>query len=131
MRVRKLQKWKQGRPSLGRPEDSRPGRALGTNQTFERPMVAWLVLCLCLFVTFVTWQVSLSEVQARARERFQRNVEQVTRGIRARIQAYEQVLKGAAGLFAASEKVQREEWRRYYSTLEIDEQFPDCARSDM
>ena len=109
---------------LGNPGDFSPGAAWGTGKTLERPMVAWVVLCLCLFVTFIGWQVSLSQLQRRGRDRFQRNVEQVTQSIQARIQGYEQVLKGAAGLFAASDDVRRDEWKQYVSLLEINERFP-------
>ncbi len=122
-----MREWNDQRlkgPRLGNPGDFSPGAAWGTGKTLERPMVAWVVLSLCLFVTFIGWQVSLSQLQRRGRDRFQRNVEQVTQSIQARIQGYEQVLKGAVGLFAASDDVRRDEWKQYVSLLEINERFP-------
>ena len=124
MRVAELQRRKRSRPRLGQPADLAPGRNLGSGQALERPMVAWVVLFLCLFGTFVVWQISLSQAERRAAERFQRNVVQVTHAIRARIEAYEQVLKGAAGLFAASDAVRQDEWKDYFRAIEINERFP-------
>ncbi len=97
---------------------------LGSAKTLERPGVAWVVLGLCLLVTYISWQVSLSQLQRRNRDRFQRHVEQVTQAITNRIRGYEQVLKGAGGLFAASEKVKREEWREYVQSLDFEQRFP-------
>lgn len=96
---------------------------LGSAKTLERPGVAWVVLGLCLLVTYISWQFSLSQLQRRNHDRFRRHIEQVTDGIKNRIQAYEQVLKGAEGLFAASERVKREEWHEYVASLDIDQRF--------
>ncbi len=38
--------------------------------------------------------------------------------------AYTEVLRGGLGLFYASDKVRREEWRRYIATLSVDEVWP-------
>lgn len=101
-----------------------PASGLGSAKVLERPGVAWGVLGLCLLVTFFSWQVSLSQLHHRGRERFQRHVEQVTEAIQTRMQAYEQVLKGTEGLFAASERVKRTEWHDYIQSLDINQRFP-------
>ena len=86
--------------------------------------MAWGVLALSFLVTVLSWQVSLSQLHRRGRERFLRHVEQVTEAIQTRMQAYEQVLKGAQGLFAASEQLKRTEWHDYIRSLDINQRFP-------
>ena len=105
-------------------EEFIPASGLGAAKVLERPGVAWVVLGLCLLVTFLSWQVSLSQLHRRGRERFQRHIEQVTEAIQTRMQAYEQVLKGTEGLFAASEQVKRTEWHDYIQSLDINQRFP-------
>ena len=41
-----------------------------------------------------------------------------------RMQSYELVLRGGVGLFAASENVERAQWRDYVASLKIQEQYP-------
>ncbi len=100
---------------------------LGTARSLQalgRPGVAWAVLGLCLLVTWIARQVALEQVEGRGQERFFQHIEQVTNAIQTRIQGCEQVLKGAEGLFAASEYVARREWRQYVASLDINERYP-------
>ena len=94
---------------------------LGTASSLRvlaHPGVAWVVLALCLLVTLVARHVSLQEVKERGRERFNLQVQQVTNAIVSRMQACEQVLIGAEGLFAASDFVTRRKWQRYSTSLD-------------
>ena len=103
-----------GAPAAGSPPAA---RALG------RPGVAWAVLALCLLATTIGWRISLSQVKERAHDRFDLLVGRVTQAIRERIMGYEQVLKGAGGLFAASTSVQRDEWRAYVASLDLEARY--------
>ena len=89
-----------------------------------RPGVAWGVLALCLLATAIGWRLSLLQAKQRVRLRFEEQVSRVTSAIQTRLVSYEQVLKGAGGLFAASLAVEREEWREYVNSLEIGARYP-------
>ncbi len=85
---------------------------------------AWLVLVLALLVTVFVWQVSERQLERRAQDRFRYEASKEGNVILTRMQAYEQVLRGAAALFAASDHVTRAEWRAYVEQLELDESLP-------
>lgn len=93
-------------------------------RVLARPGVAWVVLALCLLVTLFARQVALEQVNQRGRERFELHIQQVTNAILSRMQGCEQVLKGVAGLFAASEFVTRSEWQRFAESLELPKRYP-------
>jgi signal transduction histidine kinase/integral membrane sensor domain MASE1 len=59
--------------------------------------------------------------------RFENLIEQAQTEIRQRLQNYVQALSGGAALFAASENVSREEWRRYVESIAIAERFTGMA----
>ena len=93
-------------------------------KTLARPGVAWLVLALCLVATGIGWWISLSKVHTRSGYRFALHVDRVKREIESRMKGYEQVLNGAAGLFAASKSVERDEWHQYFEKVEINQRYP-------
>jgi PAS domain S-box-containing protein len=79
---------------------------------------------LCLVATGIGWWNSLSQVRARSGYRFTLHVDRVKREIENRLKGYEQVLRGAAGLFAASKSVERDEWHQYFEKVEINKRYP-------
>jgi len=90
---------------------------------FWRPGVAWIVLALCLAATAVGVIHSRSLLEKRRRSRFDAHVEKVEQAIRDQMGSYEQLLKGAGGLFAASQSVERQEWTAYVGSLSIRELY--------
>ncbi|HXI53520.1 MAG TPA: CHASE domain-containing protein, partial [Candidatus Saccharimonadales bacterium] len=91
------------------------------------PGASWIVLGLCLVGTILGWQISLSQAHNRAGDRFQQNSSTVQQAIGSRIRSYEQLLKGARGLFAASRSVEREEWTAYVTSLGIQTRYPGIS----
>jgi CHASE1-domain containing sensor protein/signal transduction histidine kinase len=83
--------------------------------------VAWLVLLVSLAVTTAGWRIAHNRGQDAARAQFEARSADVVRQIQQRMQAYEYVLRGGAALFAASENVDRDEWRTYVTSLKIDQ----------
>jgi signal transduction histidine kinase/integral membrane sensor domain MASE1/ActR/RegA family two-component response regulator len=57
-------------------------------------------------------------------ERLDAVVHLTERGIHERMRIYEDALRGGASLFAASRRVEREEWRRYVDSLQILDRYP-------
>ncbi len=85
---------------------------------------AWTVLVLSLCATLWAWYATRDAAEEKARLLFDFRVHETENAILKRMQDYEQVLRGAAGLFAASQKVDREEWKAYIASLNINERYP-------
>ncbi|MDD5179690.1 MAG: CHASE domain-containing protein, partial [Gallionellaceae bacterium] len=83
-----------------------------------------LVLAVSLGVTYLLWkdarQAALRELQAD----FDSHVEGARMRVEQRMAAYEQVMRGAKGLFAASRDVERGEFREYVNALRLEENYP-------
>ncbi|HLA31003.1 MAG TPA: CHASE domain-containing protein [Pseudomonas sp.] len=70
------------------------------------------------------WRNAEREEQQVANQRFQFAQREVQAAVEQRLLAYEQVLRGAVGLFAASQSVERDEWHDYVRNLRIDQHYP-------
>lgn len=88
------------------------------------PAVAWITLLITLLLTAVAWSLVKKGEEAAAQADFNGYVSRTHESVKQRMQAYEQVLRGGIGLFAASDRVTREEWRAYVNSLKIDQNFP-------
>lgn len=78
---------------------------------------AWLALGASLLVTaLVSVQVKNTVEQAAVRQ-FAYASDHIALKIQERLAAQELILRGGAGLFASSDQVTREDWRRYWETL--------------
>src|SRR5262249_32229656 len=106
------------------PEEPLPAGGSHASGTFSRPGVTWMVLALCLLATGIGWRVSLRQVRDRGQASFDLFRDRLKRAIRTRMAAYEQVLNGAGGLYAASKSVERDEWRAYVNRLSIRQHYP-------
>ena len=86
--------------------------------------MAWLTLVLGLSLTGLAWWHTRLGVEKVSRVNFDFQADEVLFAIKTRMKAYEQVLHGAAGLFAASRSVERDEWRAYVNNLQLGVHFP-------
>ena len=89
-----------------------------------RPVSMWLALAVGLVATAVATAMGYSLVRGNEQARFQRRVEQISQAITNRMVSYEQVLKSASGLFAASVEVEAMEWRAFYEKLDLERLYP-------
>ncbi len=84
----------------------------------------WLVLVMGLMVTFLLWrheqQIAAEELKAH----FEFRVRRATTLIKQRMIAYEQVMHGVQGLFAASGVVGRTQFREYVAALQLGTNYP-------
>lgn len=87
-------------------------------------LAAWLTLVASLALTGWAWHLAKADAEQEARSRFDFRVSELKSAVRARMQAYEQVLRGARALFEASDVVTRNEWHAYVKSLRIEESFP-------
>lgn len=86
---------------------------------FWRGLRGWLLFGLMILVTVLIWLHVRSSIEDNARTRFDDLAVVERDRLLDRMRDYEQVLLGAAGLFNASEGVQRDEWRRYVEALRL------------
>ena len=103
---------------------STPSRPLRWPWLVWRPVSMWLALGAGLIATVVATFMAYSLVRGNEQARFQRRVEQISQAITNRMTSYEQVLKSASGLFAASVEVEAVEWRAYFDKLDLERLYP-------
>ncbi len=93
----------------------------------DRPIrvaVATATLTLGLLFSFLAAREVKEMIEGQVYEQFAFGADQVTLKIRERLTAYTVFLQGAQGLFAASDKVEPQEWRTYFSTVQASDFVP-------
>ena len=95
----------------------------GTDGALKSPF-PWVALSACLALTAASWMGLERTRYADARTLFERRTESATAAIRARMLAYEQILRSGAARMASSPSVSREAWRSFIANLQLDERFP-------
>ena len=86
-------------------------RLLKRIQQAYQPLAIALTMVVLGSLTLSLWDLARGRVEAEARLRFEARANQITESIRGRMFDYGEVLRGCAGLFAASASVERNEWR--------------------
>ena len=90
---------------------------------FPRP-VAWFVLCIALAASAGGWFIAWKHAESGAQKQFDEETGRIITALTERMKIYEDVLHGAAGLYAASYSVERSEWRSYLESVSIERRFP-------
>ena len=94
-----------------------PGEAL-------RSPFPWIALTAALALTAAGWIGLERNRYEEARVQFERRTETAVASIRARLLAYEQILRSAAAHISSSPNVSREQWRSFIANLQLEERFP-------
>ena len=84
----------------------------------------WLVVVVSLAITHQLWKNAHYEAVRELQYDFNFRLLDVSNRIEQRMQSYEQALRGAQGLFAASISVERDEFHAYIVAQNIVESFP-------
>jgi len=82
------------------------------------------VLVICVLCVAFARHRQMEGARAVDRERMERRADAFAVKLRERLRAYEQVLRGAAGVFAVTPTVTRDNWRRYVSRQELERTYP-------
>ena len=98
-------------------------RLEGTAQALRSPY-PWTALGACVLLTAAAWIGIERDRREEARVQFERRTETAVAAIRARMLAYEQILRSGAARLASSPDVSREEWGSFIAHLQLDERFP-------
>ncbi len=108
--------------SNGAPLDASPARFMGGLR--DPGVLAWPALVfgllLTLVVTFLLWE----RLSTSTQQRFDSEVEKVVTQLSRRMVAHEAILRAAAGLMQASDRVARSDWRAYVSELDLEHKYP-------
>ncbi len=84
----------------------------------------WFLLVLALGITILLWRQQKQTLETQTQARFEREVERTLSAVVNRVRFYEEVLRGARGLFIASEFVTHDEWRQYVDSLVGEQNYP-------
>jgi CHASE1-domain containing sensor protein len=90
----------------------------------RRNAIAWAVLAIALLASTAVWQYLHSREKLAAERQFELLTSEVSEAIRKRMTDHEQILLGGAGLFDASQQVDRDEWRAYVERLNLAANYP-------
>lgn len=88
------------------------------------PELAVIVLVFSLLVTFTAWRVISVNEHKAAQLRFDFYKQSFLTKLTGQMKEYQQALRGAAGLFYASDEVSRSDWKHYVDTLDITKSYP-------
>jgi len=86
--------------------------------------VAWAVLVLTVVITMLGWVLSSQAIEKRANDRFAFEVQDAQQRIQTRFNQYEQILRGGVAFFDAYSQVNREQWNKYVSSLNLQINLP-------
>ncbi len=98
--------------------------SLEKGRGLRHPLVAWIVLAVCIIATFIGWSVSRSQLLDREYERFQLRVVQVTGEIRSRMLDYERALEAARAFLMGNPEPNRQSWYRFVESLNLRTAYP-------
>jgi len=106
--------------------DHWPSKSLPRRRALTRwsPLWPWLVLGIGLAITVLVWVNWQHQERNLRRADFGRQVDKVQIGIENRLQANAQILRGVAGLFAATGQVTRAQFRAYVESLRLPAHYP-------
>ena len=93
-----------------------------TLSTVERRWIGLLPVAVFLVSSalLLSWWSALAAAQHRSmQEHFEADARRVEIKVAERFEAYDQILRGTAGLFAASDEVTREDFRQYVDALQL------------
>jgi PAS domain S-box-containing protein len=91
---------------------------------FQYYYLAVISFLLIFLLTLFVYYDSREQSRLRSDRLFELKTEQAKVAIEGRVLNYIQILKGAKGLFMSSDSVDRQDWKKYVSTLNIEENFP-------
>lgn len=85
---------------------------------------AWIVLIASLTLTGIAWYMSDQAIRQRTEQRFKFQSTDIAFRVSQRLLEYETILRSGAGLFNASGKVDRQEWKDFVNSLNLKDNLP-------
>jgi len=94
------------------------------NHARMHTLVALLVFVIGLGATLYYWRSLDRGVQADYDTAFERQAQTITRGMVSRLQQYDYLLRGSAGLFSIHSGTTQAEWNKYHEPYDMQKDFP-------
>ena len=94
------------------------------NRRTHSLLTAGLVFCVGVLLSSLAGWGFKQRIESEAADHFAFVCDQITQSIHRRLEAVELVLRGGAAVFAASETVDRHEWKSYVDTLQAMNELP-------
>ncbi|MDX9873860.1 MAG: PAS domain-containing protein, partial [Spongiibacteraceae bacterium] len=108
-----------------REQDSAPELFLNPGHLgWSAALMPALVLLAGLCLSLLVWSQAAERARVAVEEDVEHRADLLTSQLRGRLRSYEQLLRGVAGLFAASDSVSIDEFRRYVLALEMPSAYP-------
>jgi len=96
-----------------------------TNISLFKRILQYFIIIIMLIATFVIWSQWNNAHKVEKQEKFKRYTENITNELTNRINHFKMILQGGAGVFIASDDVNRDEWRSYYEFRVMTPPYPD------
>lgn len=92
---------------------------------YVRPLLPALLVFLALLVIIgVSWRTAKQDIVVQQRDAVSENASFVESSLRQRFNIYEDGLRAAAGLYASSDFVTRDEWLGFVKSLQLETRYP-------
>jgi CHASE1-domain containing sensor protein len=98
-------------------------RARAVLEHLRRAAVAYVVLLVALILTLLACYYVLKNVGYSENNRFNETVMAAQNAIDNRVNSYVDAMRGARGLFYASDSVEEEEWSGYANGIELEDRY--------
>ncbi|MDO8348975.1 MAG: CHASE domain-containing protein, partial [Planctomycetota bacterium] len=85
---------------------------------------AFVALVMSILATGLAWHVAQEQVRNKDLVRFNREVERIELAMVGGLRGCEFLIRGAQGLYAASKSVERDEWRAFVDTYDLQQHCP-------
>ena len=95
-----------------------------TTNWFDKPLVIFTILLVSISFTIFAWVYSNGTIKARTEDKFHASAQAIARDVQEVVIDYERGLMGGAGLYQASQRVQRDQWHDYVSQMNISKYYP-------
>lgn len=99
-------------------------RDAGANLDWRGLAITWGTLLVGCALTLFLWHLSASSIRTEDDKRLLRRSERVVAALQARIQDYQQIIKGGANLFLGRDSVSRTVWQDYVHSLDLPNTLP-------
>lgn len=91
---------------------------------FNKKILPYALLMLGILLSLMAFWFGNEHLKEKERLRFETLTKQATLLVKARMDAYRQILYAGAGLYDASANVEKDEWRTFVNALKINQNFP-------
>ncbi len=85
----------------------------------------WIIISLPILLTFFAWSYTKSQLEARTKNQFERETEQVVELILERMKKYEDALWGGVALVGTlGGDIDYDSWKNYANSIELEQKYP-------